>query len=527
MCLTVALQHIYSEAFSSTGGVFQPQLFCKHRLRFIGRNNRLSRDSEGRILTSKIKSAKSAKKVLAILDKTMNQPFFNKFHASAAYTSLTAMKRKGFRQQFGKRSWDSCVLSRLNDRVRTMILENQLGPREGANIFWSIVHLRDLGPIVLQLLGPLVEVLPGHAGSMNTQQLANCLWAAAHLHECAPAVVEIVPAIVSEVPAKAPEMVPQALSNCIWAAAKLQEVAPVLKMVPPVVTEILVKVKDMIPQALSNCLWAAAQLHEAEPSVLKMVPGIAKCLVANAEGLKPQELSNCMWAAARLHEAEPLVLQMLPVLVEQVPSKVKQMMPQALSNCFWAASELQEVEPLVLCMVPRMLPPLLAARSEMSPQELSNSLRAAPKLQDAVPVLQVMPAMLEQLKEFRCFQWECDEQIFYVDGGREDKNGCMARWRSVVMWRQREREIIYMLIHTDLKRFIFPNDSNFKSVTCPQPPKPARLTQERQVHSMSEVRSKGGWPMVLGWVSSFGSLGWRIPQKILHLEAADGTDTKR
>lgn len=184
MCLTVALQHIYSEAFSSIGGVFQPQLFCKHRPRFIGRNNRLSRDSEGRILTSKIKSAKSAKKVLAILDKTMNQPFFNKFHASAAYTSLTAMKRKGFRQQFGKRSWDSCVLSRLNDRVRTMILENQLGPREGANIFWSIVHLRDLGPIVLQLLGPLVEVLPGHAGSMNTQQLANCLWAAAHLHEC-------------------------------------------------------------------------------------------------------------------------------------------------------------------------------------------------------------------------------------------------------------------------------------------------------------------------------------------------------
>ena len=527
MCLTVALQHICSEAFSSIGGVFQPQLFCKHRLRFIGRKNRLSRDSEGRILTSKIKSAKSAKKVLAILDKTMNQPFFNKFHASAAYTSLTAMKRNGFSQHFGKRSWDSCVLSRLNDRVRTMILENQLGPREGANIFWSIVHLRDLGPIVLQLLGPLVEVLPGHAGSMNTQQLANCLWAAAHLHECAPAVVEIVPAIVSEVPAKAPEMVPQALSNCIWAAAKLQEVAPVLKMVPPIVTEILVNVKDMIPQALSNCLWAAAQLHEAEPSVLKMVPGIAKCLVANAEGLKPQELSNCMWAAARLHEAEPLVLQMLPVLAEQVPSKVKQMMPQALSNCFWAASELQEVEPLVLCMVPRMLPPLLAARSEMSPQELSNSLRAAPKLQDAVPVLQVMPAMLEQLKEFRCFQWECDEQIFYVDGGREDKNGCMARWRSVVMWRHREREIIYMLIHTDLKRCIFANDSNFKSVTCPQPPKPARLTQERQVHSMSEVRSKGGWPMVLGWVSSFGSLGWRIPQKILHLEAADGTDTKR
>lgn len=74
----------------------------------------------------------------------------------------------------------------------------------------------------------------------------------------------------------------------------------------------------------------------------------------------------------------------------------------------------------------------------------------------------------------------------------------MGAWQDEDQWRceerekEREREIYIYSIHQYLKRCILPNDSNFKSVTCPQPPKPARLTQERQVHSMSEVRSKGG-----------------------------------
>lgn len=301
---------------------------------------RLSSESEGKILTSKIKGAKSAKKLLAILDKTMDSQTFNKVHASAAYTALTAMKRRGWRRLEG--TWDSCVLSRLQGRVRKMICGNQLGCREGANILWAVVHLSEMDPMLPKgLLPALVEVLPSQVRGMNTQHLSNCLWASAQLQEVEPSVLKLVPAISSEIPSKAKDMVPQALSNCFCAAAKLQDAAEeVLKVLPAIVAEIPKKAGDMIPQALTNCLWAAAQLQEVDAGVLRVVPGLVERMPSEAENLKPQELSNCLLATAQLYEVKPLVLQILPVLADQLPLKVQQMNSQALSNCFWSCAQL-------------------------------------------------------------------------------------------------------------------------------------------------------------------------------------------
>ena len=379
-----------------------------------GLGKRLSSESEGKILTSKIKGAKSAKKLLAILDKTMDSQTFNKVHASAAYTALTAMKRRGWRR-LG--TWDSCVLSRLQARVRKMICENQLGCREGANILWAVVHLSEMDPMLLKgLLPALVEVLPSQVHGMNTQHLSNCLWASAQLQEVEPSVLKLVPAIASEIPSKAKDMVPQALSNCFCAAAKLQDATEeVLKVLPAIVAEISKKVGDMIPQALANCLWAAAQLQEVDAGVLRVVPWLVERMPSEAEKLKPQELSNCLLATAQLYEVEPLVLQILPVLADQLPLKVQQMNSQALSNCFWSCAQLQ-YHPQAAAWVPGMLRTMLerlpAAAAQMTPQELSNSVRVAPRLQETVPeVREVLPVMLEKLKTFPCFRGSLEKKV--------------------------------------------------------------------------------------------------------------------
>eukprot|EP00438_Fugacium_kawagutii_P012575 Skav200196 [mRNA] locus=scaffold623:81501:81764:+ [translate_table: standard] len=51
-------------------------------------------ESEARILTSRMKQSRSPEDLIDILDRTVDRPFFNKIHASAACTQLAALKQR-------------------------------------------------------------------------------------------------------------------------------------------------------------------------------------------------------------------------------------------------------------------------------------------------------------------------------------------------------------------------------------------------------------------------------------------------
>ena len=211
---------------------------------------------EARRLTSSIKKAYSAVKLIEVLDGAVDGPIFNFFHASAAYTQLARLKRKRDLQQ---RDWDSPVLLRLHTRVEHMMGEDQLEARALANVLWSIARLANQLSIPTQLLAALVKSLPAKVKGMDEQNLSNSLWACAKLKEVAFAstVLEIVPAIVAQIPKNANDMVPLALSNCLWASAQLKDEVPkVVEIVPAIVREISLKINDMVPQQLSNSVEA-------------------------------------------------------------------------------------------------------------------------------------------------------------------------------------------------------------------------------------------------------------------------------
>eukprot|EP00435_Cladocopium_sp_Y103_P034049 s1660_g8.t1 len=343
-----------------------------------------------------MKEAKSAKQFISILEEALDGTAFNDFHASAAYHSPATRKRKGeLRASDGK----DLVLPKLNDRFKSMLAHNQVSPRALATVVWSVAHLSNAMPNILDIVPELAAQITLMAKDMNSRELSNSLWAAATLKEVAPDLLKMVPALVAQILLTAKNMNAQDVSNNLWAAATLKEAAPdVLKGVTALVAQVPLVTKDMKAQELSNSLWATATLKEAAPDVLKGVPALVAQVPAIAKNMKAQELSNSLWATATLKEAAPYVLKGVPALVAQVPMVVQDMKAQELSNSLWATATLKEAAPDVLKGVPALVAQVPMVAKDMKAQHLSNSLWSAATLKEAAPdVLQMVLILVAEI----------------------------------------------------------------------------------------------------------------------------------
>ena len=194
-------------------------------------------NAAARKLTSQMKEdMKSAAELLDLLDRVVDGPIFNTFHASAAYHSLATWKRKGGLTPSDKAS---PVLPRLAARVQNRIEGGQVEPREVANVFWSLGQLSDDLEVPEGLLMALVKWLGEKASGIGPQELSNSLLAFVQLKGVAPEVLTALPALAAQVSIKAKDMIPQHISNSLWAAIRLKDDAPeVLQMVPALVEQI-------------------------------------------------------------------------------------------------------------------------------------------------------------------------------------------------------------------------------------------------------------------------------------------------
>ena len=202
--------------------------------------------AEARILTQRMKEAKSAKQFLSILEEALDGAVFNDFHASVAYHSLATLKRKG---ELRASDRENSVLGKLNDRFKDLLAKGNMPPRFWANVLRSVAHLSNALPNVLDTIPALIAQIPLMAKDMNSRNLSNSLWAAATLREVAPDLLKMVPALVAEISATRESMNAQDVSNNFWAAATLKEAAPdVLNMVHALVAQILLTAKNMNAQ---------------------------------------------------------------------------------------------------------------------------------------------------------------------------------------------------------------------------------------------------------------------------------------
>ena len=260
-------------------------------------------NAQAKIMTANVKKTSSAKELIDLLETAMDGPIFDLILASAIYTQLVRLKRKRLLQ---RNHWESPVILSLHARVQKFVLQNDLRPRESANILWSIAQLSDQFRLPHALLAALVKSVPKVTGSMNAQDLSNTLWACAKLKDWAPGVVEMVPAIATQIPKRAKQLKPQELSNCLWAAEQLKHVAPnILESVPAIVAEIPNKAKGMKPQELSSCLWASVLLKKDAPKALETVPAIVGEIPTRMPVMSPQDLSNSLEALVFLQDSEP------------------------------------------------------------------------------------------------------------------------------------------------------------------------------------------------------------------------------
>ena len=139
-----------------------------------GKSTNDSKDAAARLLTSKIKQAKSAAELLDLLDGAVDGPIFNYFHASAAYHQPGNRSGKVASQQVTGRvrccqgwqqEWKICAL------------KGQLQLRAAANIFWSLGQLSDALDVSKGLLMALLESMSEEASWVNPRDLANNLLA--------------------------------------------------------------------------------------------------------------------------------------------------------------------------------------------------------------------------------------------------------------------------------------------------------------------------------------------------------------
>ena len=276
-----------------------------------GKSSNDSKDAAAKILTSKIKKAKSATELLDLLDGVVDGPIFNNFHASAAYTSLATWKRKGGLTPSDKAS---PVLPRLAARVQDMALKGQLPAREVSNVFWSLGQLSDDLDISKGLLMALLESLGEKANGMNAQDLSNNLLACVQLKAEAPEVLTVLPKLAAQISIKAKDMKPQELSNSLWASAHLKEDVnhkDVQKLVAALVRQIPDKANSTNPQGLANSLWAATRLKDVAPEVLQMVPALVKEIPRNQADFSSQQICNCLEALVLLQDSVPEVGNLL------------------------------------------------------------------------------------------------------------------------------------------------------------------------------------------------------------------------
>ena len=266
-----------------------------------GKSSNDSKDAAARLLTSKIKQAKSATELLDLLDGVLHDPIFNYFHASAAYTSL-ATNWKGEKA--------SPTLPRLAARVQKMTEEGQVSPQAVANVLYSLGKLSGDLEVPDGLLMALVKSLGDKASGMKPQELSNNLLACVELKGVAREVLTALPELAAQISIKAKDMEPQALSNSLWALAKLKDDMShkdVARIVVALVRQIKIKARGMNPQELSNCLWAATRLKDNAPEVLQMVPALVEEIPRNQADFEPQAICNSLEALFLLKDSVPEV----------------------------------------------------------------------------------------------------------------------------------------------------------------------------------------------------------------------------
>ena len=358
-----------------------------------------SSNAAARKLTSQMKEdMKSAAELLDLLDRAVDGPIFNSFHASAAYHSLATWKRIGGLTPSDKAS---PVLPRLAARVQNMIEEGQVEPRTVANVLYSLGKLSGDLEVPKGLSMALVTSLGEKANGMEPQGLSNSLLACVPLKRVAPEVLTVLPKLAAQISIKAKDMKPQELVNSLWAFAQLKDDAShedVAKLVTALVCQIQLKANDMNPQLLSNSLWAAAQLKNVASDVEEIVPAIVAQIQDKANGMKPQELSNSLWAAVQLKDVAPEVKEIVPAIVAQIPDKANGMKPQELSNSLWAATRLKDDALEVLQMVPALVEEIPYKQADFTSQEICNCLEALVLLRDSVPAVGSFLAALPNSK---------------------------------------------------------------------------------------------------------------------------------
>ena len=268
-------------------------------------------NSEAQRLTLKITGAQSYEDFIHVVEKALETPIFNHFHASAAYKKLARWVPRSHAAQKG-----GMVVSRLHTRVQEMASLGVLDAQGSANVLWGLARLLDASPSARQLIEALSLSIPKQTFKMVPQALSNCLWAAARLEEVEPRVLNIVPSLVEEIPRATDDMKPQELSNSLWAAAQLKETQPsVLKMIPALLEQIPRKQGRMIPQDLANSLLALFVLEDSVPEITRILrasdDGTDNLVTVAARRLNNRlpelsgrglalDVSTILWACARV-----------------------------------------------------------------------------------------------------------------------------------------------------------------------------------------------------------------------------------
>jgi len=165
-------------------------------------------------VTTLIKSARSASRLVQILHIAFNTVSINMIHISAALIQLGKVK-----YSLTPDLAQDPILVKTTQLANQLVSQNETSSREVANLLAPIAALQNEVPHLQELLPALLKTLPSQISSMTPQAMANVLWALGLLQLNSDEARRVRGMLVSQIIACLPELSMMDIAQSIWGLA--------------------------------------------------------------------------------------------------------------------------------------------------------------------------------------------------------------------------------------------------------------------------------------------------------------------
>lgn len=288
-------------------------------------------EAQARDLTIRIVEARTAGELLKIVDKYMEDKYFNEIHLAVAFTKLA-------RVRVDEETLKSKVVIRMVRMFKDLLKAESLGPRSFATVFWALGQLGELPGLTDERSREmLINGLVYQSLQFGPQETATCILAVTRIELTPRELRKAMRPMLQSAMKFRDAFNANQMANILQAGGKLANSSMLLPLFRALEPHVEAAAKNMDGQHLSTVLHSMVTLKRegrelrrcGEDIVAKLIPAVLR----NASSLKPIELSNIIWACGNMNFTT--ATNAAPRVANLALRKIREMTPQQIANSCW------------------------------------------------------------------------------------------------------------------------------------------------------------------------------------------------